>query len=117
MNFIIFDVEATCWEKKCQQDIMETIEIGALKISDGPEIVDRFDQFIKPIVNPRLSRFCVELTGIHQKVCRIRPSALHKRVFEFSNGSLSFDDEIEYAGAYRLFFDENGNARPAASLK
>ena len=65
MNFIVFDLEATCWEgwDKSQN---ETIEIGAVLINDKNEIVSEFQQFIKPLKHPVLSEFCKELTSIKQ---------------------------------------------------
>lgn len=65
MNFIIFDLEATCWPDKSHTS--EIIEIGAVKINENKEIVDEFCHFIKPILNPVLSDFCTELTSIEQK--------------------------------------------------
>ena len=65
MNYIIFDLEATCWDgwDKSQN---ETIEIGAVLINDDKEIVSDFEQFIKPLKHPILSEFCKDLTSIKQ---------------------------------------------------
>lgn len=65
MNYIIFDLEATCWDgwDKSQN---ETIEIGAVLINEQKEIVSEFVQFIKPLKHPTLSEFCKELTSIKQ---------------------------------------------------
>jgi len=68
MNFIIYDLEATCWEHKHPGLIQETIEIGAIKINRYGEIVDRFDRFIKPDLHPYLSPYCLRLTKIEQTV-------------------------------------------------
>ena len=73
------DLEATCiqthWtiggkmiqaSKSFQNEI---IEIGAVKINDSNdklEIIDEFSAFIKPILNPELSDFCIQLTTITQ---------------------------------------------------
>lgn len=65
MNFIIYDLEATCWENQ-QGQVSETIEIGAIKINEYAEIEDTFSQFVKPIVHPFLSPFCINLTSITQ---------------------------------------------------
>lgn len=65
MNYIIFDLEATCWENdRTKQN--EIIEIGAIKINDKLEVVGEFQTFIKPKLNPTLSSFCKELTSIKQ---------------------------------------------------
>ena len=65
MNYIIFDLEATC-EKDNKNFTNEIIEIGAVKVSDGYEIVDEFTSFVKPILNPVLTDFCMNLTTIKQ---------------------------------------------------
>lgn len=46
--------------------IQEIIEIGALKINPYGEVTGSFNQFVQPILNPRLSAFCQELTSIEQ---------------------------------------------------
>ena len=64
--YIIFDLEATCWEEK-NDKVKEVIEIGAVKVDKNLEIVDTFSQFVKPIINPKLTDFCKSLTSIKQK--------------------------------------------------
>ena len=69
MHFIIFDVEATCWEnpmvtKHKQQEI---IEIGAVKVNEAGEIIDTFSAFVRPIFEPILTDFCKTLTNISQE--------------------------------------------------
>jgi 3'-5' exoribonuclease 1 len=65
MNHIIFDLEATCWEDK-HKHTSEIIEIGAVKIDDNQQIIDEFNTFIQPILQPQLSEFCKSLTSIKQ---------------------------------------------------
>lgn len=66
-QFIIVDLEATCWEKGTSPSRMETIEIGAVRICE-PELcpLDHFDRFIRPVSEPMLSDFCKGLTSISQ---------------------------------------------------
>ncbi len=66
MNFIIYDLEATCWKGTPPSLIQEIIEIGAVKINGYGEILGSFNKFVRPTVNPSLSAFCQELTGIDQ---------------------------------------------------
>lgn len=66
MNYIVFDLEATCWDQYDRSD-NETIEIGALKITESKEVVSEFQKFIKPLKYPVLSQFCKELTSIRQE--------------------------------------------------
>jgi 3'-5' exoribonuclease 1 len=67
-NYIVFDLEATCWEKSdlIPQGPNETIEIGALKFDKEGSLLSEFSTFIKPIKNPELSDFCRKLTSITQ---------------------------------------------------
>lgn len=66
MNYIIFDLEATC-EKDNKNFPNEIIEIGAVKINDKKEILGVFNIFVKPKINPQLTGFCKELTSITQQ--------------------------------------------------
>jgi inhibitor of KinA sporulation pathway (predicted exonuclease) len=67
MNFIIYDLEATCWMGRPPSMVQEIIEIGAVRVNNYGETEGVFDSFVRPIVNPRLSTFCQELTSIRQE--------------------------------------------------
>jgi inhibitor of KinA sporulation pathway (predicted exonuclease) len=76
LNYIILDLEATCWAiggygaSDERKPISEVIEIGAVKarlIDNKFEVMDTFQSFIKPKLNPILSDFCKELTTIKQE--------------------------------------------------
>ncbi|MDA9774136.1 exonuclease domain-containing protein [Saprospiraceae bacterium] len=67
MNFIVYDLEATCWMGRPPGGVNEVIEIGAVKINRYGEILSTFNKFIKPHVNPYLSHFCKKLTSISQE--------------------------------------------------
>ncbi|HMQ07755.1 MAG TPA: 3'-5' exonuclease [Saprospiraceae bacterium] len=66
MNFIVYDLEATCWMGKPPKGIQEIIEIGAFKINHFGEAISSFSSFIQPVANPKLSPFCQKLTSITQ---------------------------------------------------
>jgi inhibitor of KinA sporulation pathway (predicted exonuclease) len=66
VNFIIYDLEATCWQGRPPSMVQEIIEIGAVKLNRFGEYEGSFSRFIKPKLNPRLSAFCRELTSIEQ---------------------------------------------------
>lgn len=76
MNYIIVDLEATCWQKGTSPQRMEIIEIGAVKLNEDFEIIDEFDSFVKPVVEPELSEFCIELTSIQQTDVDTAPTFL-----------------------------------------
>ncbi len=66
-DFIIFDLEATCWERGTRPERMETIEIGAVRLqAPNFETSSEFSRFVRPVSEPILSDFCVSLTGIEQ---------------------------------------------------
>lgn len=67
MNFIIFDLEATCWQGHQEDKVSEIIEIGALRLNGYGEETGEYNRFVKPMLHPRLSAFCMELTSIEQR--------------------------------------------------
>lgn len=85
MNFIIFDLEATCWEND-RSKRNEIIEIGAVKVSDKLEVVSDFQTFVKPKLNRQLSDFCKRLTSIAQEDIEKAPG--------FSEASYKFKEWI-----------------------
>src|SRR5687768_2201147 len=66
MNFIILDLEATCWQGNDMNRRQEIIELAAFSVNGYREWNDKFQRFVKPFENPRLSPYCMELTGITQ---------------------------------------------------
>jgi len=69
---LVVDLEATCDENVPSFD-METIEVGAAWIAADGAVLDRFQSFVRPIVNPTLTLFCSELTGITQADVDVAP--------------------------------------------
>lgn len=66
MNYIIVDLEATCWKKKGHFE-NEIIEIGAVCVDAIGQVCGEYGRFVQPIENPVLSDFCIDLTSIQQK--------------------------------------------------
>jgi len=76
------DLEATCddyppglspeeqafYELQVPRNEMETIEVGAVLLDLQAEcsVVVEFSRFVRPLLHPRLTSFCQELTTIHQ---------------------------------------------------
>lgn len=93
MNFIIFDLEATCWKGKPQSKTQETIEIGALLINGyGEEVKGSYNRFIKPVLNPYLSYYCTELTSIEQEQVN-RAEKFDRVIEEFQDWAEIFYDD------------------------
>jgi 3'-5' exoribonuclease 1 len=65
-QFIIYDLEATCWRSPKPRQV-EIIEIGAVKVNEKLEIVDEFFVFIRPLLHPKIDKFCTKLTSITQE--------------------------------------------------
>lgn len=66
VKFIIYDIEATCWEGRPPGTVQETIEIGACELDRFGRVQDHFSRLIRPIIHPSLSHFCRNLTKIDQ---------------------------------------------------
>jgi len=68
MNYVVIDLEATCWPERTKVADMEIIEIGAVKLSeDRLQAISEYSRFIRPIANPVLTDFCTNLTTISQQ--------------------------------------------------
>lgn len=80
MNFILFDIEATCWDGYHSNGIQEIIELGALSYDRFGEENGTFLHLVRPEINPRLSQFCRELTGITQQ--DVDGAAVFETVYE-----------------------------------
>ena len=92
MNYIIFDLEATCWEGRPPSKVQEIIEIGALMLNPYGEVERIFNRFIRPILNPNLSVFCKELTSIQQENVN-RADTFPKVIEEFQDWGEMFDED------------------------
>lgn len=70
------DLEATCDDVDANEsprslvvvpDQMETIEIGLVVVDlETLEVIDEFQRFVRPQINPVLTDFCKQLTSIQQ---------------------------------------------------
>ncbi len=74
MNYIIVDLEATCWNEKHHTRKSEIIEIGAICVNEKKEILGEFQIFVKPNLHVELSDFCKQLTSITQEMVDNAPT-------------------------------------------
>jgi len=71
-KFIVFDIEHTAWEGSIERgfnnesEYREIIQIGAVKVENFKE-VDTLLVYVKPTINPTLSKYIISLTGITQE--------------------------------------------------
>ncbi|NXV95206.1 ERI1 exoribonuclease, partial [Calonectris borealis] len=65
----VVDFEATCEEGNPPEFTHEIIEFPVVLLNTHTlEIEDTFQQYVKPEINPKLSNFCISLTGITQDI-------------------------------------------------
>uniref|UniRef100_A0A8D8YQ67 3'-5' exoribonuclease 1 n=1 Tax=Cacopsylla melanoneura TaxID=428564 RepID=A0A8D8YQ67_9HEMI len=66
--YVVIDFEATCQENNPVDFKYEIIEFPAILVhTESLKIVDVFHSFVRPVINPKLTAFCQQLTGITQK--------------------------------------------------
>lgn len=71
-QYIVFDLEYTSWEGTRERnwsgahEHREIIQIGAVKVHGLTE-VDTFLMYVRPRINPTLSDYIINLTGISQE--------------------------------------------------
>lgn len=92
-QYIIFDLEATCWEIK-NDKIKEIIEIGAVRLNENLEIVDTFSEFVRPTINSELTEFCETLTSIKQKDVD-NAKTFNDAIFKFERWIFSSSDSAK----------------------
>lgn len=66
----ILDFEATCWPDARNDQIREIIEFPSIlykvNLKNKIHYISQFAQYVKPVLHPKLSIFCTELTCITQ---------------------------------------------------
>jgi inhibitor of KinA sporulation pathway (predicted exonuclease) len=115
MVYVVFDLEATCWDGETSRYVpireeldslnaMEVIEIGAVAVSSAAiearlskkfDYLGEFDAFVKPTIHPTLSKFCTDLTSITQEDVD-RSATIEDVLPEFIEWARSFDGEAKF---------------------
>lgn len=103
---VIMDTEQTCWEGSWERrqagnilptDLREVIQIGAVRVETaGFTVTDRFELVVRPKVNPGLSEFCSDFTGISQE-------RLDREGLDFASALAKFEGFV--AGAPVLVYN------------
>ncbi len=69
--YCVLDFEATCWNLNPKLDRQEIIEFPSvlyeLTTLGEMKFISEFSKYVKPVLEPILSNFCIELTGITQE--------------------------------------------------
>uniref|UniRef100_A0A1B6BWP8 Exonuclease domain-containing protein n=2 Tax=Clastoptera arizonana TaxID=38151 RepID=A0A1B6BWP8_9HEMI len=67
--YVIMDFEATCTENNPYDYPHEIIEFPAVLVNTEKMMIsDHFQSYVKPVINSKLSEFCIKLTGITQEM-------------------------------------------------
>jgi inhibitor of KinA sporulation pathway (predicted exonuclease) len=76
---VVFDLEFTAWEGSRQRrwslegERTELVQIGAVKLdAESLRVLDEFEILVQPRLNPRLSDYLVNLTGIGNETLAAR---------------------------------------------
>ncbi|KIF74944.1 exonuclease [Streptomyces sp. 150FB] len=73
-TFVLFDLEFTSWAGALEQgwsapgQLREIVQIGALRIGDDYSVVEEYEVLVRPVVNPELSPYFTDLTGVTQEM-------------------------------------------------
>lgn len=72
-HLVVYDTEFTTWEGALERgwsgehEYRELVQIAAQKINlETQTVLDQFEQLVRPVINPQLSDYFVELTQITQ---------------------------------------------------
>ena len=96
-TFVVFDCEFTTWPGALENywsgpgRLREIVQIGALRLDEDLAVVEEFDTLVRPVVNPELSSYFTELTGIGQEMVDrdgIGPAEAIGRFLGFCRGEL-----------------------------
>ncbi len=74
-SIVVFDSEWTTWEGALERrwsgpgEEIEIVQIGMAKLADTPELpeIDQIEFLVRPVLNPDLSSYFTDLTGITQQ--------------------------------------------------
>ena len=92
MNYIIYDLEATCWAGKIRELEQEIIEIGAFMLNHFGEVTGTYNRFVRPFLHPYLSPFCTSLTSITQEDVN-RAGKFPEIIEEFQDWAKIYEEE------------------------
>ncbi|MBQ8677599.1 MAG: hypothetical protein IJ529_03940 [Alphaproteobacteria bacterium] len=88
MSFVIFDTEYTSW-KGCQEKgwsgarKKEIVQIAALKVTEDLQVIAEFNKLCRPVINPILSDYFVNLTHITNEMISQEGILFEKAFTEF----------------------------------
>ncbi len=128
---IVFDLEFTAWDGSMRHrwlrpgEFKEVVQIGAVKLDAATlGVIDRFDVLVKPRINPVISTYLENLTGIRNDELKARGrdfAAAYRDFLAFADGAvlsafgrddLVFDENVRLYGMKRPMVPEFRDSRP-----
>lgn len=75
MSYLVIDLEATCDEQhRIPRAETEIIEIGAVLVDEALVPLETWQTFVRPVIHPVLTPFCIKLTSIQQEQVHHAPT-------------------------------------------
>lgn len=108
-TIILLDTEYTAWEGSRERrwsgenEHREIVQIAAIKVNTQTlEEIENISLFVKPVINPKLSQYFIDLTGISQK--QIDESGLEytEALWQYSAWSQNLDT-YSFGGDEKVF--------------
>ena len=96
MSIVIFDTEYTSW-KGCQENgwkngqEKEVVQLSAIKINEKLQALGELCCFVKPTINPILSDYFCDLTGITNEIIREKGeefASVYEKFYDFVDGDV-----------------------------
>ena len=118
----MIDFEATCGAKGSEPKPQEIIEFpcALLNTNKGFEIEAIFHEYVRPVHNPMLTRFCTELTGITQvsMLLIVLEKDIKDFMDELDRGFIgeNIPDSYSYDQAKLVEFDNLTSSHPIESI-
>ncbi|WP_419998055.1 exonuclease domain-containing protein [Streptomyces boninensis] len=108
-TFVVFDLEFTTWPGAHDGDwsepgqLREIVQIGAVRLRADFSVIEEYEALVRPVVNPRLSPYFTELTGIDQESVDsdgIAPAEALSEFLRFCQGQavLSYGNDMVVIG-------------------
>ena len=107
-EYVIVDTEYTAWKGSMSRnwskkgEHRELVQIAALKIANNI-LIDSLNILVKPLYNPILSKYFVDLTGITNQELHIYGSTLEDSLYslyKFTNGLFIYSYGNDYSIIY-----------------
>ena len=96
--YVVLDFEATCCDKNTiPKGSVEIIEFPSVCIDArdrlNPKVVSEIQLYVKPVLYPKLTKFCTELTGINQETVDHADNfpVVYKKYIDWLQNDCKFD--------------------------